>query len=51
MHRDLTKEHRHRVQGMAEGMVNALDAQKQSLALAREVFINAFDKAAAELDA
>ena len=51
MHKDLNDEHRPRLEGMAEGVAHALHASGQSLALAREAWINAFDKAAAELEA
>ena len=50
MHKDLSDSLRPRVEGLADGMAQSLHAQGQSLAIAREAWINAFDKAAAELD-
>lgn len=50
-HKNLDHEHRPRLEGMAEGVVHVLHASGQSLALAREAWLNAFDKAAAELGA
>ena len=51
MSKDLSEEHRPRLEGTARGMAISLHAQGQSLALAREAWINAFDKAAEELEA
>ena len=48
-HKDLDSKHRPRLEGMAEGVVHVLHASGQSLAIAREAWINAFDKAAEEL--
>ena len=51
MHKDLRDDYRPSVEGTARGMAISLHAQGQSLALAREAWINAFDKAAEELEA
>lgn len=51
MSKDLSDEYRPRIEGMAQGMAISLHAQGQSLALTREAWINAFDRAAEELGA
>jgi len=51
MHKDLRDDYRPSVEGLAMGVARTLHAQGQSLAIAREVLINAFDRAAEELNA
>jgi len=51
MHKDLSDTARASIEHGARGIVDALLQTGQSLGLAREAWINAFDKAAAELDA
>ena len=50
MHKDLSDELRLVVEALAEAKADSIHSRGQSLALARECWINAFDKAAAELD-
>lgn len=50
MHKDLNDQWRALVEDEAEYMATDITDFGQSLALARECWINAFDKAAAELD-
>lgn len=49
-HRDLSDGHRAAVIGHAQGMVGALNREGQSLGIAREVMIKAFDEEAERLD-
>lgn len=51
MHKDLSDLCRAIVEGMAEGLAEAMMDKGQSLALAREAWIAAFDAAAEKLDA
>ena len=51
MHKDLRHTARTVVEVSAHCLAQAIAKDGQSLALAREAWINAFDKAAAELDA
>lgn len=50
MHKDLSDAMRVTVEAWAEAEAEGIHSHGQSLALARECWINAFDKAAAELD-
>ena len=49
-HKDLSEDRRGAIYGSAFGWAGSLHAEGQSLALAREAWINAFDRAAEELD-
>ena len=51
MHKDLSDTYREQLKDDARATVIWMHSRKQSLALAREAWINAFDKAAEELDA
>lgn len=51
MHKDLSDDCRIGTETFAKAQAEALFARGQSLALAREAWINAFDKAATELEA
>ena len=51
MHKDLSDDWRGNMETSASVASQMLKTYGQSLALAREAWINAFDKAAAELDA
>ena len=51
MHKDLSDGWRQIVENAAETTANLTNIEGQSLALAREAWINAFDRAAEELDA
>lgn len=51
MHKDLSDEWRGQIERAASHDARTLMRDGQSLALAREAWINAFDKAAQELDA
>lgn len=46
MHKDLSDEARRLVEALAETAVDAVTRRQQSLAIAREAMINAFDSAA-----
>ncbi len=50
-HKDLSDEARSHIEWTARNWAMTLKAEGQSLALAREAWINAFDKAASELEA
>lgn len=50
MHKDLSDEWREIVRLRAEMAATNLNEAGQSLAIAREAWVNAFDKAASELD-
>ena len=50
MHKDLDDSNRRWIDDIARSMALSLIREGQSLALAREAWINAFDKAAHELD-
>ena len=51
MHKDLSDTARASIEHGARGIVDALLQTGQSLGLSREALINAFDRAAEELDA
>lgn len=51
MHKDLSDHDRAAAECLAEAFAADLHDNGQSLAIAREAWINAFDKAAEELDA
>lgn len=50
MHKDLSDKARDVVETAASGMAIMLSEAGQSMAIAREAFIDAFDKEASELD-
>lgn len=50
MHKDLSDDDRHWIEADAREVVRGVSGYNQSLALAREVWINAFDKAAERYD-
>ena len=50
-HRDLSEHYRDWVGDMVKQIVETLNFEEQSLAIAREAMINAFDREAERLDA
>ena len=51
MHKDLSDGYRDEIEQSARELAQRMFEQDESLALAREAWINAFDKAAEELEA
>ena len=50
MHKDLSEEWRGYIEGAVESLAEGLFEDGESLAIAREAWLAAFDKAAEELD-